>query len=797
MSRGSSARKAKIGSVPAPVVVPVPSGQRASRRWITAGAVALLLGAYYALALGGAWHKSLAFDETAHITAGYSYWTTDDYRLQPENGNLPQRWAALPLLEPAAGVKDPLQPESPVLLVRGRYRLDYLGSASWPYSDVWGIGKRLFFQEGNPADSMLRQSRAAIAVLGVLTGLVVFFWSRQLFGTLGGLISVALFAFSPTVLAHGALATSDMAAALFLTASLWCVWRLLHEVTWQGVALGCVALGGLFLSKFSAPLVALVAAPLLVVRLLNPAPLPVRLAGSRELRGRWRQLAMVAGLAAVHAVAVWALVWAAYGFRYSAFTGPSAADARFLPGGWPWVFSLLSPGTSWAGWALQWATDRHLLPEAYLFGFAHSLIFSMQRSAFLLGHYGSEGWAWFFPYAFLVKTSLWELAALALALAAVVWTWRTRGADLDQAGPAVASDGGRAPQLGGAGAQRGGFLAALYRTAPLWSMLVIYWAVLIASRLNIGHRHLLPTYPIIFILGGAGAYWFGHGRSGAPSRGSRVGQGLTGLVLAGLVLETLWTFPNYLAYFNPLIGARTNAYKHLVDSSLDWGQDLPGLESWLRGHGLADQARTPVYLSYFGTSDPGYYGIRARRLPFFFERLPDEPSAPLQPGVYCISATMFQGVYLNTPGPWRKDYEEMYQARRAQVAGILASEAGRSGAEAVFQDVGRGVWSWKAAAVRDENLPQQYRAQLAAELQRFEQSDPAARSKAFDDEGRKFFGDYEQMRFARLCSYLRHREPDAEVNDSILIFRLTQADLDRALEGPWSEPPTVLAWLWP
>jgi hypothetical protein len=45
-------------------------------------------------------------DEIAHLTAGYSYWTTDDYRLQPENGNLPQRWAAIPLLASGTQVPD-------------------------------------------------------------------------------------------------------------------------------------------------------------------------------------------------------------------------------------------------------------------------------------------------------------------------------------------------------------------------------------------------------------------------------------------------------------------------------------------------------------------------------------------------------------------------------------------------------------------------------------------------------------------------------------------------------------------
>ena len=66
--------------------------------------------------------------------------------------------------------------------------------------------------------------------------------------------------------------------------------------------------------------------------------------------------------------------------------------------------------------------------------------------------------------------------------------------------------------------------------------------------------------------------------------------------------------PHYLAYFSPVVGGPEQGYRHLVDSSLDWGQDLPGLQKWLIAH---RQPGEPVYLSYFGTADPARYGINA------------------------------------------------------------------------------------------------------------------------------------------------------------------------------------------
>src|SRR3954471_23268363 len=65
--------------------------------------------------------KSMTADEIAHLTAGYVYNTRGDYRFQPENGNLPQRWTALPLTLSGAALP-------PTTL------------ATWRNADVWNYG---------------------------------------------------------------------------------------------------------------------------------------------------------------------------------------------------------------------------------------------------------------------------------------------------------------------------------------------------------------------------------------------------------------------------------------------------------------------------------------------------------------------------------------------------------------------------------------------------------------------------------------------------------------------------------
>jgi hypothetical protein len=79
-----------------------------TRETLTPGAiaaVALVLALHFAMAVGSKFHESTTSDEIAHLTGGVSYWKFKDYRLQPENGNLPQRWVAIPAV--IAGAKFP------------------------------------------------------------------------------------------------------------------------------------------------------------------------------------------------------------------------------------------------------------------------------------------------------------------------------------------------------------------------------------------------------------------------------------------------------------------------------------------------------------------------------------------------------------------------------------------------------------------------------------------------------------------------------------------------------------------
>ncbi len=300
---------------------------------------------------------------------------------------------------------------------------------------------------------------------------------------------------------------------------------------------------------------------------------------------------------------------------------------------------------------------------------------------------------------------------------------------------------GRGGGASGAGTERRCCRSALdsFSTAlPFGTLFAVYWAAAVTSHLNIGHRHLLPTYPPLFILGGAAAAWWTWSPDRLPiGRARRWRAAAPGLALAALLAlaaaETIGRFPNYLSYFNVLAGGADHAYRHLVDSSLDWGQDLPAAQRYLAAHPRRDRftCRTS------GSPVPRYYGIAAavaqspasaapelhncirpgggrdRGLCGAHTRtfdvvavarqgaqesvmLLERPEAlRLKPGTYLISATMLQW------GPWDPHYEDSLPAT---LQGGAA--AGRSGLERRMAALrGRDPAAWTKHPERFQSLP--------------------------------------------------------------------------------------------
>jgi hypothetical protein len=662
--------------------------------------IALVL--YAVMALVAVSGKSNTFDEPLHITGGYTYWRLNDYRIQPENGNWPERLAGLPTAIRGARFAPP-------------------SDSAWQQAFTWKVSDQFFYGRGNDANAILMSGRAMITLVGMVLGAVIFGWASRLFGAAGGWVSLIIYVFSPTFLAHGALATSDVTAALFFVAASWSLWIALHRMTIRTILVSVFCLGGLFLSKFSAVLFVPMAMVMLAVRMIRRAPLTMGRTDSTavpQVRVSERML----GLIAVHAIGVFFMIWASYGFRYS-MLGSTPMAGGSTDAYWA---RLENPNVQ-SRFLIAGMRSAHVLPEGWLYGMQHVLSHEDDRPAFLNGTFYNGGKLLFFPYAALVKTTIPALVLLILV-------------------PVFIRMRSRSPR--GAGEDDDWTYRGLYALTPVITLVVIYWLAALNTQLNIGHRHLLPALAgTAVFFGAAGDSIISlinrlRSRDGSLAAANWGWGAVVALLLTWHAAESVMIFPNYLAYFNELDGGPADGWRHLNDSSLDWGQDLSTLKGWLDDHGLQKPGHEPVYFSYFGSADPSYYHLDVERLPGPVDRLGWRAPPDLTAGVYCISATMLNAVYLpEAPGPWSPEAEGKYQEDGRALAIFATAYNNTAALHKLIVSAPEGAWAI-------------------------------------------VFKEFERLRFGRLAATLRRRDPDDEVGYSILVYRVTADELRRALDGP-------------
>ena len=259
---------------------------------------------------------------------------------------------------------------------------------------------------------------------------------------------------------------------------------------------------------------------------------------------------------------------------------------------------------------------------------------------------------------------------------------------------------------------------------------MVYTTFAITSRLNIGHRHLLPLYVCLFVLLGAVGrrLW----RRSRPA-----GRVVAACLVAWHVGAALGTHPHYLAYFNALVGGPVNGRYFLVDSSLDWGQDLPELATVLSS--LREAERSPdlkrLYHALFTAARPEAYGIEGEDLLRYGGGGQTCEVPVLRPGFYAISASIMMGPYIRAPHPWDHAAEVRLQQTRSRVR----------------------------AAVRE--------AQGSRErLLQYLLATP-------EEEGAGVLAEYQHLRLRKLCLSFERKEPLATPGHSNLVYRATQSDL--------------------
>lgn len=469
-------------------------------------------------------------DEVPHIAAAYSYLHQGDFRLNVEHPPLIKEIAALPLLTLPINFDET--------------------SRSWQFSRAWDVGREFLYSWNRPEEIVFR---ARLPMIGLYLSLGVLVWSaaRSLYGPAPGLLALFLALFTPELIAHGWLVTTDLGMALFTFATLWTFYRALLVGGKREAVFFCLSCGALATTKFTAPLIFLILLLLAVIYLLCGGHL--RDLPAETVQKRLRRVTILALSAAATTML---MIWAVYGFRYA-----MAPDVEILV---PW--DEFDPQSLITRTVLLFRSIR-LLPEAYLAGILECFRMLPDRPSYLFGQLLSGGHWYYFPVTFLLKTPLPLLILL------VVGAFRRR----------------RAEWL---------TLATVILLLPP----ALYLLVAMQSDINIGNRHILPIYPFL-ILWAAEA-----GRLFSPFRYDWRRLGLA-LLLLWLLIGDLRIYPDFLSYFNEAAGGASGGSRYLADSNIDWGQDLKRLAAYRKG------STEDLYLCYFGTAAPQYYLPDAFLLP--------------------------------------------------------------------------------------------------------------------------------------------------------------------------------------
>jgi len=541
--------------------------QNKERVLVTLGVVGLLAALVLQLSLSVS-RDSPTWDEGDHIFAGYRSLTNKDFGLNPEHPPVVKMLAAAPLLSMPLKVPE----------VRNRFFMH----------EAFLDGKEFLF--ANDADAMMFRARMTASILTVLLALLVFLATREFFGTGSAFIALTLIVFEPNLLAHGARVTTDAGLSCFMFATIYAFYRYVKIPSAWRLAVVGLATGLTLAAKHTGILVIPMLALLAICEVLR-----VRLAKqhySEGSRGTGRHAGLLAVSLITSLVIGVGVLWASYGFRFAA----RPYGLQLNPGFAEWVGQLKPVEAHLLSFAARW----HLLPESYLYGLAAVRLSAETYTTFVFGTIYPHGVWFYFPVAFVIKSTLAFLVLLGISIFAIASRKLTGAKEI------------------------------LFLTVPP----AFYLMVAMSSKINIGVRHILPLYVFFSVLIG-GAAW-------SLVRRDRRWRYVVAALLLFHVFSSVRSYPNYMAYSNELWGGPSQTYKYLTDSNVDWAQQLKSTKQYLDGRGIKE-----CWFAYFGQGvlEPHYYGIPSKPLPtadslWMNERI-DVP--PTIDGTVLVSAGVLSG----------------------------------------------------------------------------------------------------------------------------------------------------------
>lgn len=563
-----------------PVVAPRPGGLGATYPTIAQSAgrrhrlfVAGLIVSHVFLLGWSATRHSPTPDEVGSLAAGIVNLRSGDFSLYRVNPPLVRMVAAAPAVlcgidvEPSHGDTMAGRPE-------------------------YGLGRDLVRRMGWRSVGLFASARWVCLSFSVIGAWVCFRWAGDLYGPAAGCLATALWCFSPTVIGHGQLCTTDVPAAALGAASVYTFWKWCRQPNWARALSAGVVLGLAELTK-TTWIILFGLYP--VLWLLSWAESGADL-GDASRRSRLGQLLVLLTLALY-------VLNLGYGFEG---TLRRLRDYQFISG------ALGEARTNEDGqlgnrFKASWLGYLPVpVPHNFLQGIdRQKWDFEREQWSYLRGQWRSQGWWYYYLYAMAIKVPIgtWLLSFLALIAALArrhVWNrWRD----------------------------------ALFLLLPAACVLLLASS---QPGLNRHLRYVLPLFPFLFIA-------ISQVAAAAADNGRRLRVAVVALMTWSIV-SSLWIYPHNLAYFNEAVGGPCRGHAHLLSSNIDWGQDLLFLRSWLDRHPEVS-VKTACHNQFV---DPATYGLAECDIPngplpgrrYSADRL---LTLGPQPGRYAVNVSRIRG----------------------------------------------------------------------------------------------------------------------------------------------------------
>lgn len=528
-----------------------------------------------------AWHHAPVSDEAAHLTAGVYTWHSGRFDLYPVNPPLIKLAASLPivLLGPVTDFRD-VQPS-----------LNSPGSRP-----EWSASIQFVRDNADIVRIALFLGRLAVLPWVILGAWISWRWARELYGETAACLAVALWCFSPSVLAWGGTILPDLPAAASGLAAAYTFRNWLKTPGWETAVIAGLALGIAELTKMT----------WVILFAIWPAMWLLKLATSR-FQQRWAVeglqclTVLVLGVAVVNA-----------GYCYTGTCerlGDVSFASRFLAG----PDSVVDGGKGGNRFHVPLVGQIPVpLPRDYLLGVdLQKLDFERGLPSYLCGQWSSTGWWHYYAVCCALKIPLGSWIVLGVSLAGRLSLPRVRRVESQEL-----SLGIRFEEL-----------------LLLVPALCLFLLVSSQTGINRHFRYLLPAFPFVGVLASRAA----------------VVSGLTPrLLVAGAMLwnvsSSLSVFPHSMAYFNELAGGPAGGRRYLLESNLDWGQDVWDLAEWCTRHPEASPLHVAFRNSYSEDLLRSHLSHTSSRDAAKFQFIgldrhvePAQRSVPVSPGWYAIS----------------------------------------------------------------------------------------------------------------------------------------------------------------